>query len=418
MPTVKVGPAVRHDGLTGLGPADLVIPVFIVSTLALPEGNRISAASALLLIGVFVLETWSGKAIRIPPFLIAAALFFTVSAASLLWTVEPGRSGARVATFAYQLGSYIALLNLISWRPKRLEASFTWVVVGALVSGANVVLVHGVHFAEQRTVAGVIPPGQLAIACAAAIAISTYRYSQTRPTRYLVSAALLAYFLAMTAGRRGFLVVVIFLALFYFLRAKNLSERLRAAIVGALLLVCAYAVVVLNPFLDNQVGYRIQSFLGFVFEDTSGDASVQGRSLLISVGMSMFHRAPLIGNGIDAFNGQFQVVHGAWSTSADNNYVEILADLGLMGFFVYYVPLAIFILRGVRGASERSVVVRFAVAFVVAMASVDFATVQIFSKVGMLMVVLCTMAVFLDRVGDASDREDERVSARPSSPNG
>lgn len=396
------GRAKRGGLLDRVGPGDFAVPLFIFATVAFAETSPVQGVARVIIVGVFILDLLAGRRLTFSPFIVAAGLFLLLSAASLAWTVAPDDSLARVQTFAFQFMSLLALMNLIDWKRARIELCLTWVLIGALAAGVQTLVVQGVRFGEDRVVEGALPPGQLALACAAGIGIAVYRFSLRRRAVYLVLAVILAGFLALTSGRRGLIITVVFLIVFLVIRAKSASRRVGAVVVGIVIVAAIYALITTNPFLYSAIGYRIEAFLTFASGDGQGDASVQGRSGLIDFGINLFQQAPILGNGIDSFRNQFAFRRGSWDTSADNNYVEILSDLGVIGFVAYYLPLTVFVLHALRGIGAKGARVQFAVAFVIAMASVDFSTAWIFSRVGVLMLGLCFAAVYYAR--DDSDR--------------
>lgn len=376
---------------------EVSIALFVFTTFAFGEGAIINAASKVLLVLAFGLNLFAGKRVTVNPFIIAAAGFLTLCAASLAWTDTPSASAARVLTLAYQFICYFVIMNMMVWKRERLEFALSWILVSTLASGAYVVLVQGATFQDQRFIMGVIPPGQLALACALSIVVSIYRLVRTRNLIYLPAIALLGTFLVLTSGRRGVLVVCLFIVLGIFFSVRGWVKKTITLATSAVVLGGLWVLVLHNTFLYAYVGHRIESFVEFVFAGGVGDSSTQGRQRLIGFASDLFSSSPLVGHGIDSFSTLFSTQPGAWPTSADNNYFQLLADLGVVGFLAYYVPLGIFLYGALQRISVRPLLTRFAVSCAIAMCLIDFASVWIFSKPGFLMLVLCYQAVNLER---------------------
>ncbi|MCH8563285.1 O-antigen ligase family protein [Nesterenkonia sp. YGD6] len=381
-------------GIFNVGPGEIAIAGFIFTTIFFSDGHAFHSVSRIAIVGVFLIEFLSGKKLHFNPFLCTALVFVALSAASLAWTAAPESSSARVGTLAYQLISYIALINLVSWRKNRLDLCLTWIVISALAAGSYVVLIQGITFQDDRSMVGVISAGQLALACAAGVMVAVFRFSETRRSRYLLAIAILSVFLLFTSSRRGLLLILFFLAIFYFFGAKGPGRRFLSFIGGIIMFSVAYALVIRVPVLYEFVGQRLEAFVSFLLLDATGDASVQGRSSLVDFSFRLFQDSPYLGHGVDSFRVLFSQRHGSWYTSADNNYLELLAGLGILGFFAYYIPYLIFVIKGLHGVTTKSRAVHFALAAVLSMAVIDFATVWIYSRVGLVFLVLCYQVVY------------------------
>ena len=87
----------------------------------------------------------------------------------------------------------------------------------------------------------------------------------------------------------------------------------------------------------DAIGYRIQSFLSFFGKNNianTNDLSTLSRFSFLKDAYSTFLKHPFIGVGIDSFK-YFNTLQFSW---AECNYLEILADLGVLGFTIYYIP--------------------------------------------------------------------------------
>ncbi|MBS1907895.1 MAG: O-antigen ligase family protein [Actinobacteria bacterium] len=398
---IATGAPAHMRGLPfGLGISELAIAYFVFATIAFDDGSPAGVAAKVLLAGVFALGVLSGERIKINAFLVASGVFLVIAALSTTWSESPDTSSARAVTLTLQFICCFAIVNLIYWKPSRLEFAFSWFIFSSLGTGLFVIVIQGVRFQDNRYADGSISSGQLALVCAFGIMLCIYRFLKGRRFFYVPAALALAMFLVFTSGRRGFLLVIVFIAVLLLITAKSLGKRVASIGIAAIIVVFVYWLVVSNDVFYQYLGQRIQSFMNFVTDDGSApDASTQGRSWLIDYGYSLYLASPWFGHGIDSFTPQFNALHGSWHTSADNNYVELLTDLGILGLLAYYIPMAAFLAKGIRGISAKSLPVRFAFAAICSMCAIDFANVWFFSKVGILMMALCYLTVHLDRMG-------------------
>lgn len=122
---------------------------------------------------------------------------------------------------------------------------------------------------------------------------------------------------------------------------KKLSIIVLCIIIACIMLWLCFNV----PLFYAMLGSRIEGFISTLLGGPV-EASTDIRINMMSEGMSVFSKHPIIGVGID--NSGFYSIYG---TYFHNNYVEILADTGLIGFTVYYsfwFVMAIYAIRSFR----------------------------------------------------------------------
>lgn len=101
----------------------------------------------------------------------------------------------------------------------------------------------------------------------------------------------------------------------------------------------AFAIyVIINlPFMSFAKA-RLEGLIAGFFGSTLSevDSSTQVRLILKDYGKSLFLNNPILGVGLD--NARFFNPYGLY---LHNNYLEMLANLGIIGFAVYYIPYAV-----------------------------------------------------------------------------
>lgn len=81
---------------------------------------------------------------------------------------------------------------------------------------------------------------------------------------------------------------------------------------------------------------RVQRFFQFFEGDYDSDTSALTRLELIKAGWRMFQDHPIIGVGLNQYRHYVVNFGGPRNTYAHNNYIEVLASTGLLGFVLYY----------------------------------------------------------------------------------
>ena len=74
--------------------------------------------------------------------------------------------------------------------------------------------------------------------------------------------------------------------------------------------------------------------------ETDGDGSAQTRIRMIEKAYEIFKEHPILGMGLNTF-----AQSAGFGAYAHNNYMELLANLGLSGCLIYYIPLLIYFKR-------------------------------------------------------------------------
>ncbi len=137
----------------------------------------------------------------------------------------------------------------------------------------------------------------------------------------------------LTSSRKSLIASIIGLMMLIIMRSRRrtLIWRILAAL-G--LFVIVYFIIMTVPELYSAVGIRIESMLNHLSND-GGDYSMSLRQTFIDNARDMFFEKPLLGYGINNFIVQMSLRNGV-ANYAHNNYYEMLADLGIVGFSLFY----------------------------------------------------------------------------------
>lgn len=178
------------------------------------------------------------------------------------------------------------------------------------------------------------------VGCALTIAVlfSFYEaYVRHRKAFYFVCVPFF-FTVILTSSRKALFMSVlgVLLMVTFNYRARNYILRVLCAILtGVLTIVLIYNI----PFLYQTVGVRLDHMIEYLFSDrTSGatiDYSLTLRRFYIDMAKSFFKERPFFGIGLNNFSYRI-LEYGKTFSYAHNNYWEIAADLGIIGFITYY----------------------------------------------------------------------------------
>ena len=156
---------------------------------------------------------------------------------------------------------------------------------------------------------------------------------------YIIVAVLNISFVALTASRKAIIIVALSFMLYYLFQSKSPVKFIGKVILIVAGVVLLWLALTKIPFLYDLGGNRLEQMInGFMSEDQA-DGSTSFRMSLIEWGFDWFKQKPFFGYGADNFRvlvGRMNTWAGVGGTYAHNNFIELLVDLGLAGFVIYY----------------------------------------------------------------------------------
>ncbi len=174
---------------------------------------------------------------------------------------------------------------------------------------------------------------------AAVFAAWTFVYNAKgfwRKIIYLGSLGFLLYTMALSGGRKTIVAVVC--CFLYFIIFKDIQKSIKT--LGNILkafavLAIVYFAIMNIPVLYDTIGERFVQLFDMLSGGTSGVQSDNLRSRLVYLALDGWTSRPIAGYGLDTFKYYNQSVTGHFYY-AHNNYAELLYDLGVIGFVLYY----------------------------------------------------------------------------------
>lgn len=188
----------------------------------------------------------------------------------------------------------------------------------------------------------------------------------------IVLSAMSAIGMVLTGSRKTFIISVAVIALL-FISGRKRYLKIALLVVGATV---AYDAAMNNPIVYNIIGWRLAAIGG-------ADASSMERARLLHDAINTGLNNPIFGVGLH--NSMFYTTIGKY---AHNNFAEIFADLGIVGFSIFYSLYALYGYRIVRFAKEN--IRRYWMVFILGFLAIDYGQVSynIFTSI-VPMVILC-----------------------------
>lgn len=152
--------------------------------------------------------------------------------------------------------------------------------------------------------------------------------------------------LALISGsRKSIIGLSIFLLGFsmYEYPPKSIQRSLFKLFSAAAIVAVVYVLIMNVEVLYNALGSRIESLFQFLQGETEADASAEDRMEMLVFAYRMFEDKPIAGYGLNTF--RYFSGYGAY---AHNNYMELLANIGLVGFSIYYLPILVYFTMSIK----------------------------------------------------------------------
>lgn len=153
---------------------------------------------------------------------------------------------------------------------------------------------------------------------------------------YLIVVLAQFYMLFLSGGRKFVLIPLLFI---YILLILNVERKKKIKIVqytftfGAILLI-AYWLIFNVPQFYSAIGFRMESLINLVTGQGLNSFDI-GRQDMILNGIEFWKQRPIFGYGINNYQILFGRTFGV-NVYSHNNYIEMMVNLGMMGFIAYY----------------------------------------------------------------------------------
>ena len=306
----------------------------------IPGAGTAARGIGILALASGVLAVAMSGRLRKPGLILWLGMAFTVvSALSLFWTVSLPLTLQRVVTDAQLVGS-MWLVREFARSDEQVHSLLVACCFGCFVPMANLLnnFVSGRSIGYDRfTSTGAVPldANDLGLTLALAMPMA---WQQMRRRSGWVRLVLRVYFVVaplviLLTGSRGAFVTGLIALSIVPLTLQWSSPR---SVVAALGVVIAMAVVT-TEFVPASIWARLRTIQAEISERQN--MTLSGRIDIWRAGLSVVIEHPLLGAGAGAYRAAIQSV-APRTDVAHNTYIGVLAELGLLGFFLFVALLS------------------------------------------------------------------------------
>lgn len=153
---------------------------------------------------------------------------------------------------------------------------------------------------------------------------------------YLLAFVFILFIMISSGGRKTIIAIMAALSVFLVLKkGSNKRKILRNLILASAVIVGVFAAILNIPLLYDLIGERFEGLFGLFTGKGSTVSSDSTREQMIVAALKGWLEQPLLGHGIDSFKFFNREITGHFYY-AHNNFVELLYDVGLVGFVLFY----------------------------------------------------------------------------------
>ena len=177
----------------------------------------------------------------------------------------------------------------------------------------------------------------LMVAAVLAIWLAIYKAKTFPDKMFNISSFLFILFMmALSGGRKTILAVIVCMLIFIVFKNRiSFFNFMKNAVIAIAAVVVLYNVMMNVPIFYESVGQRFEGIFNWISEGTSSVGSDKLRNEMIEIGLDQWKNRPVLGYGLDTFKYYNQITTGHFYY-AHNNFVELLYDVGIVGFTLYY----------------------------------------------------------------------------------
>ena len=146
------------------------------------------------------------------------------------------------------------------------------------------------------------------------------------------------YGMFLSGGRKFIIIPAIFLYILLFFKRDSRGRKHLVKYTGVVIaiVIAVYYLIMNVPAFFSVIGERMESLFSFIRTGHSiSGKSAEIRATMIEIVFNKWMDSPIWGYGFDSFKYYNRLMTGHFYYS-HNNYIELLYDLGIIGFAIYY----------------------------------------------------------------------------------
>lgn len=319
----------------------LGVMLLLFGTIVLENGSIPMRIIKVLIIGLAIIISVRRHYVTKSTYIKWLCLFSAYACMTTFWAIDRNTAKEMSMTLLLNLICLWAYVQFLNKKNQYVKLSYKLMTFLPIIALIAVIVEYGIGaLTGLRELEGAQSALHNALGLRAAFAIClTIALKNTNSKKYnsfleKVLIVLNLFIIALSGSRKAILYLLIPLLIYYVLKSKNPIKIIRNIILAICAVIVACILVMRIPYLYDMIGEGLQTMIaGLLGNET--DASTSARLRLINWGIKVFKERPFFGYGLENFKMLHLFQFGALYV-ADNNYVELLVDQGLIGLLLYY----------------------------------------------------------------------------------
>lgn len=196
--------------------------------------------------------------------------------------------------------------------------------------------------------------------------------------------------MGLSGGRKTIIAVIVCTVIFYLNKGSSKFVSRIRGLIGAIVLIAILVTASLKiEMLYKVIGVRFESLFNTLFYGADASESDYHRIMYAKLAFWGWLKSPLWGNGFNNFR-LYNQLHTGFLTYAHNNYLELLFDLGIIGF-AYFYSYIVKLIKRLTNIKEFRDYKMLAVGLIIELLLYDMGGVSMFTNLPMLMLTICSI---------------------------
>lgn len=388
---------------------DFFIIAYVISvyTFSYNELNFISKALALVLMGLLAIYALKKGTIRFDGLGICLGLFTMVCMLSCLWAVDMSAAMTGTTTMV-QIFILVALLYNYVRKEEKTDFFISVMCIAATVFAIYTVLYFGIdnYFRGleegERIGTGINNVNAVGMMSTSAFLLNLWYAFYRKKWFYLLTGTICLVVMLGSGSRTATIGLILGTVALFVLKGKG-RKRFISLLQCMAIMLLLYLILQLPSFdvFRDRFNQMIEGFLGSGVADNSAES----RFDMIELGLKSFAQRPFTGVGIRNSNAITQEI--GLSTYLHNNYVELLATVGIFGTIFYYLMFLMPFGRLIKNAFKQNHYAIIGAVLLGVNLVFQFGVVDYYNKVSYLYVILFWLIA--SRIKEKPDEVFERA---------
>lgn len=285
---------------------------------------------------------------------------------SLLWAYDDNTD---VLIVLFLIAVVCFSISVIIQTTEQVDIFIRMIVLASIILEIYLLLFYGVSIFTSRFDNDVLNSNRAGTIFALSMLCCVYLFYTKKQIWTILEALFLGMGVLISGSKSAILFAIVTVSVFFVMKNRdNLGRSLRNIMIVVILILIVFFLITKIPGLYNIIGKRFIDFLNNIFGRTViTSRSTEMREYLLTIAWDVFKKNPIGGCGVDNFH-----FFNYYNTYAHSNMFEILADLGLIGFILFYRIYYITIRKTVKNKNINEVESAFVWSYMLGMMLINF----------------------------------------------